>query len=78
MSLPLCVSQVKLLGIDASGIADGIPSVVLNLIWNVILYFQVGLSQSAITLMSIISLLAQIFVFVTDLTYDLLFNSNTG
>ncbi|XP_071334749.1 uncharacterized protein clmnb isoform X2 [Trachinotus anak] len=33
--------HVKLLGIDASGIADGIPSVVLNLIWNIILHFQV-------------------------------------
>uniref|UniRef100_A0A671VFP9 Calmin n=1 Tax=Sparus aurata TaxID=8175 RepID=A0A671VFP9_SPAAU len=33
--------HVKLLGIDASGIADGVPSVVLNLIWNIILYFQV-------------------------------------
>ncbi|KAK5619878.1 hypothetical protein CRENBAI_005680 [Crenichthys baileyi] len=32
---------VKLLGIDASGIADGIPSVVLNLVWNIILHFQV-------------------------------------
>lgn len=33
--------HVKLLGIDAPGIADGIPSVVLSLIWNIILYFQV-------------------------------------
>ncbi|XP_042339116.1 calmin-like, partial [Plectropomus leopardus] len=33
--------HVKLLGIDASGIADGIPSVVLSLIWSVILFFQV-------------------------------------
>nr|XP_046229500.1 calmin [Scatophagus argus] len=33
--------HVKLLGIDASSIADGIPSVVLNLVWNIILYFQV-------------------------------------
>ncbi|XP_029902725.1 calmin [Myripristis murdjan] len=33
--------HVKLLGIDASGIADGIPSVVLNLVWNIILYFQI-------------------------------------
>ncbi|XP_044232204.1 uncharacterized protein clmnb [Thunnus albacares] len=33
--------HVKLLGIDASGIADGIPSVVFNLIWNIILHFQV-------------------------------------
>ncbi|XP_029318618.1 calmin [Cottoperca gobio] len=33
--------HVKLVGIDASGIADGIPSVVLNLVWNMILYFQV-------------------------------------
>ncbi|XP_037606216.1 uncharacterized protein zgc:100997 isoform X1 [Sebastes umbrosus] len=33
--------HVKLLGIDASSVADGIPSVVLNLIWNMILYFQV-------------------------------------
>ncbi|XP_068432561.1 interaptin [Clinocottus analis] len=33
--------HVKLSGIDASGIADGIPSAVLNLVWNMILYFQV-------------------------------------
>ncbi|XP_070843251.1 uncharacterized protein clmnb isoform X1 [Chaetodon trifascialis] len=33
--------HVKLLGIDASSIADGVPSVVLNLVWNIILYFQV-------------------------------------
>ncbi|XP_026196811.1 uncharacterized protein zgc:100997 isoform X2 [Anabas testudineus] len=33
--------HVKLLGIDASSIADGIPSAVLNLVWNIILYFQV-------------------------------------
>uniref|UniRef100_A0A4W6C660 Calmin n=1 Tax=Lates calcarifer TaxID=8187 RepID=A0A4W6C660_LATCA len=33
--------HVKLLGIDASSIADGIPSVVLNLVWNIILHFQV-------------------------------------
>ncbi|XP_038582277.1 EH domain-binding protein 1 isoform X1 [Micropterus salmoides] len=33
--------HVKLLGIDASGIADGIPSVVLHLVWNIILFFQV-------------------------------------
>lgn len=39
----LPVPQVKLLGIDASGIADGVPSVVLNLVWNIILYFQAGL-----------------------------------
>ncbi|XP_028296142.1 calmin [Gouania willdenowi] len=33
--------HVKLLGIDASGIADGVPAVVLHLIWNVILHFQI-------------------------------------
>ncbi|XP_028252513.1 uncharacterized protein clmnb [Parambassis ranga] len=33
--------HVKLLGIDASAIADGTPSVVLSLVWNIILYFQV-------------------------------------
>ncbi|XP_020774372.1 dystrophin-like [Boleophthalmus pectinirostris] len=33
--------HVKLLGIDASAVADGVPSVVLNLIWNIILHFQV-------------------------------------
>ncbi|XP_041660734.1 calmin isoform X3 [Cheilinus undulatus] len=33
--------HVKLLGIDASSIADGVPSVVLSLIWNIILHFQV-------------------------------------
>ncbi|XP_047193921.1 uncharacterized protein clmnb [Hippoglossus stenolepis] len=33
--------HVKLLGVDASGVADGIPSVVLNLVWIIILHFQV-------------------------------------
>ncbi|XP_004542319.2 uncharacterized protein clmnb isoform X3 [Maylandia zebra] len=33
--------HVKLLGIDASGIADGKPSVVLHLVWSIILHFQV-------------------------------------
>uniref|UniRef100_UPI003AADDB7A uncharacterized protein clmnb isoform X3 n=1 Tax=Centroberyx gerrardi TaxID=166262 RepID=UPI003AADDB7A len=33
--------HVSLLGIDASGIADGNPSVVLNLVWSIILYFQI-------------------------------------
>uniref|UniRef100_UPI0037E8B15C calmin n=1 Tax=Semicossyphus pulcher TaxID=241346 RepID=UPI0037E8B15C len=33
--------HVRLLGIDAPGIADGVPSVVLNLVWNIILHFQV-------------------------------------
>ncbi|XP_024147028.1 nesprin-1 isoform X3 [Oryzias melastigma] len=33
--------HVKLLGIDASSIADGVPSVVLSLIWDIILHFQV-------------------------------------
>ncbi|XP_004083858.2 spectrin beta chain, erythrocytic isoform X1 [Oryzias latipes] len=33
--------HVKLLGIDASSVADGVPSVVLSLIWNIILHFQV-------------------------------------
>lgn len=33
--------HVKLLGIDASAVADGVPSVVLNLVWNIILHFQV-------------------------------------
>ncbi|XP_008285598.1 eukaryotic translation initiation factor 5B [Stegastes partitus] len=33
--------HVKLFGIDASGIADGTASVVLNLVWNIILHFQV-------------------------------------
>nr|XP_040015888.1 interaptin isoform X2 [Gasterosteus aculeatus aculeatus]XP_040015890.1 interaptin isoform X2 [Gasterosteus aculeatus aculeatus] len=33
--------HVKLPGIDATGIADGIPSAVLDLVWNIVLYFQV-------------------------------------
>ncbi|KAK2856519.1 hypothetical protein Q5P01_005254 [Channa striata] len=33
--------HVKLFGIDASSIADGLPCAVLNLVWNIILYFQV-------------------------------------
>ncbi|KAM4522750.1 uncharacterized protein clmnb [Odontesthes bonariensis] len=53
--------HVKLLGIDASGIADGIPSVVLNLIWNIILHFQVkevtgGLLRSLSSSLSSLSL----------------------
>ncbi|KAF0023194.1 hypothetical protein F2P81_023824 [Scophthalmus maximus] len=34
------LQRVKLLGIDASGIADGVPSVVLNLVWIIVLHFQ--------------------------------------
>jgi hypothetical protein len=33
--------QVKLVSIDAAEIADGNPSLVLGLIWNIILFFQV-------------------------------------
>uniref|UniRef100_A0A672J0T7 Calponin-homology (CH) domain-containing protein n=1 Tax=Salarias fasciatus TaxID=181472 RepID=A0A672J0T7_SALFA len=33
--------HVSLLGIDATGVSDGVPSVVLSLIWNLILHFQV-------------------------------------
>ncbi|KAK2890407.1 hypothetical protein Q8A73_018707 [Channa argus] len=33
--------HVKLFGIDASNIADGVPCAVLTLVWNIILYFQV-------------------------------------
>ncbi|XP_034018179.1 interaptin isoform X2 [Thalassophryne amazonica] len=33
--------HVKLLSIEASGIADGVPSVVLSLIWSIILHFQI-------------------------------------
>lgn len=38
----LFAPQVKLPGIEVSGIADGVPSVVLNLIWSIILHFQAG------------------------------------
>uniref|UniRef100_A0A3B4H6U4 Calmin n=1 Tax=Pundamilia nyererei TaxID=303518 RepID=A0A3B4H6U4_9CICH len=38
--------HVSLLGIDASGIADGKPSVVLHLVWSIILHFQKHLSSS--------------------------------
>lgn len=34
-------SNVKLVSIDAAEIADGNPSLVLGLIWNIILFFQV-------------------------------------
>lgn len=38
----LFAPQVKLSGVDLSGIIDGVPSVVLNLIWSIILHFQAG------------------------------------
>ncbi|XP_012733534.2 uncharacterized protein zgc:100997 [Fundulus heteroclitus] len=55
--------HVKLLGIDASAIADGNPSVVLSLVWNIILHFQVkeatgGLQRHLSTSLSSISLSA--------------------
>nr|XP_035962045.1 calmin-like [Halichoerus grypus] len=34
-------SNVKLVSIDAAEIADGNPSLVLGLIWNIILFFQI-------------------------------------
>ncbi|KAJ3606160.1 hypothetical protein NHX12_025681 [Muraenolepis orangiensis] len=33
--------HVKLLGIDASSVADGVPHVVLQLMWNIISFFQI-------------------------------------
>lgn len=73
---------MKLLGIDASGIADGLPAVVLNLIWNMILFFQAGVFfiPSSIILMCscFISHLTWVFVVVTDLTYTPLFHSNNA
>lgn len=32
--------QVKLSGVDLSGVTEGVPSTVLNLIWSIILHFQ--------------------------------------
>lgn len=37
----LSLLQVKLVSIDAAEIADGNSSLVLGLIWNIILFFQV-------------------------------------
>lgn len=60
------VHQVKLLGVDAAAIADGVPSVVLNLVWSIILHFQAGFFPSSITPVSqcVILLHAQLFIFV--------------
>jgi len=33
--------QVKLVSIDAADVADGNSSIILGLIWNIILFFQV-------------------------------------
>lgn len=33
--------QVKLVSIDAADVADGNASIILGLIWNIILFFQV-------------------------------------
>ncbi|KAI2654230.1 Calmin [Labeo rohita] len=35
------IAKVKLVSIDATDIADGNPSIVLGLIWNIILFFQI-------------------------------------
>ncbi|XP_048218882.1 calmin isoform X1 [Perognathus longimembris pacificus] len=43
-------SNVRLVSIDAAEIADGNPSLVLGLIWNIILFFQVNLSPSGRTI----------------------------
>lgn len=38
----VCLSgQVKLVSIDAADVADGNASIILGLIWNIILFFQV-------------------------------------
>uniref|UniRef100_A0A3Q2UQW9 Calmin n=1 Tax=Fundulus heteroclitus TaxID=8078 RepID=A0A3Q2UQW9_FUNHE len=50
--------HVSLLGIDASAIADGNPSVVLSLVWNIILHFQVGNWRHLSSSLSSISLSA--------------------
>lgn len=34
-------TQVSLINIDSNDIADGNPAVVLRLIWNIIVYYQV-------------------------------------
>lgn len=41
LSSSIASLQVKLVSIDAAEIADGNPSLVLGLIWNIILFFQV-------------------------------------
>ncbi|KAM6964992.1 calmin [Aplochiton taeniatus] len=50
--------HVKLVSIDASSIADGSPAVVLGLVWNIILFFQIkevtrGLHQLSSSLTSL-------------------------
>lgn len=37
--------QVKLVSIDAADVADGNASIILGLIWNIILFFQVKFSS---------------------------------
>lgn len=37
----VCAAQVKLVSIDAADVADGHSSIILGLIWNIILFFQV-------------------------------------
>lgn len=44
----MCVAQVKLVSIDAADVADGHSSIILGLIWNIILFFQVIISLPSI------------------------------
>lgn len=44
-------AQVKLVSIDAADVADGNPSIILGLIWNIILFFQVIIFFSLYTSM---------------------------
>ena len=39
------VFQIKLVNINASDVVDGRPAVVMGLIWTIILYFQVKISN---------------------------------
>lgn len=40
------LSQIKLVNINATDIADGRPSIVLGLMWTIILYFQVNFENN--------------------------------
>lgn len=52
------MSQIKLVNINATSIADGKPAIVLGLVWTIILHFQVGKKDS--DLMQLI----QIFIII--------------
>lgn len=72
-------AQVKLVSIDAADVADGNPSIILGLIWNIILFFQVIIFclYILVCLITPSLLLFVFYVFISILLFCPSFHSNS-